>query len=97
MKCKGRGCLEGINTIVWIEASHSHTGKGINKRTPIDSCIADLVKALYPMAASSCCGHGQTEGRILLYDGRVLRIYKDKRIPDAMPNGLWGYKKEEAC
>ena len=94
MNCKGEGCLEGVDTIVWVEAGHSYTGKGRSKVIPIDSCIADLVKALYPMAASSCCGHGQTEGRILLYDGRVLRIYQDKIIPDAMPNGPWGYNKQ---
>ena len=80
---------------VWVEASHSYTGKGRSKIIPIDSCIADLVESLYPMTASSCCGHGQTEGRILLYDGRVLRIYKNRSLLGAMPEGPWGYDRQK--
>ncbi len=90
-KCRGRECLDGTETTVWVSADHSHTREGRDKKIVVDSCIADLVNALYPMAASSCCGHRQTEGRILLYDGRVLRVYTDMETPGAMPDGPWGY------
>lgn len=90
-KCRGRECLHGTETTVWISADHSHTGEGRDKKIAVDLCIADLVNALYPMAASSCCGHRQIEGRILLYDGRVLRVYNDRETPGAMPDGQWGY------
>ena len=89
--CQGKACLDGEEVVVWIEADHSHTGVGRQKRITVDACIADIVNGLYPLPASSCCEHGQEDGRILLYDGRVLRIYKDKDEEGAMPDGIWGF------
>jgi hypothetical protein len=93
--CKGANCLDGREVVVWVNAGLSHTGDGRDKRMRVDGCIADLVGALYPLAASSCCGHGQTEGRILLYDGRVLRVYHDRSSEGAMPTGEWGYDRSK--
>jgi hypothetical protein len=78
---------------VWIEADHSYTGEGRDKLVGVDACIADLVTALYPLTAGSCCGHGQTAGSILLYDGRVLRVFHHTSEPGAMPEGPWGYDR----
>ena len=93
-QCLGKACLDGAKVTVRVAATHSHTGAARDKIVAIDSCVADLVEALYPMAASSCCGHRQTEGRILLYDGRVLRIYNHTGVPGAMPKGAWGYEMD---
>lgn len=43
----------------------------------VDTCIADIVQALntagiYTIA--SCCGHGETDGSIILEDSRELVI-----------------------
>ncbi len=43
----------------------------------IDKCIAPIVKALNDIGMYTeecCCGHGETEGYIRLYDKRVLII-----------------------
>ena len=43
----------------------------------IDACIAVTVAALNAGGVdtvASCCGHGKSDGRINLYDGRVLII-----------------------
>lgn len=55
----------------------SYTGEFRWDKKPIDACIAPLVKALNDAGiytASSCCGHGQYEGSIILHDGRTLVI-----------------------
>ena len=60
-----------------INAGLSHTGKEYWKRTKIDACIADIVESLQSGGIdmlASCCGHGKTEGRIDLVDGRILFI-----------------------
>lgn len=47
------------------------------RRQDIDFCIADLVTALNAAnirTVASCCGHGDTDGTIILEDGRTLRI-----------------------
>lgn len=67
------------NVLVKIPASLSYNGLERWDYKPIDSCIADIVEALntggiYTIAC--CCGHGKGNGRIDLYDGRVLRIDK---------------------
>lgn len=57
----------------------SHTGADRWKVVDIDSCIADIVEALNEgevWTANSCCGHGKTDGSILLSDGRELIIKK---------------------
>ena len=92
--CQGKDCLDGAETIVWIGADHSHTGVGRQKRITVDTCIADIIQRLYPLSASSCCGHEQEDGRILLYDGRVLRIYNNRNIEGAMPDRAWGYRRD---
>ena len=54
------------------------------QQEPIDSCIADLVLALQPLAVSSCCGHGDGPGYVNLEDGRrlvVLPAAEDWRRP----------------
>jgi hypothetical protein len=43
----------------------------------VDSCIAPIVEALNKAGiytAGCCCGHGETEGNIILHDGRTLVI-----------------------
>ena len=43
----------------------------------IDYCIADIVAALNAAnipTTASCCGHGETDGTILLEDGREIVI-----------------------
>ena len=89
--CQGKDCLDRREAVVWIQANHSLTRKGRQKRITVDTCIADMVEKLYPLTAASCCGHEQEDGRILLYDGRVLRIYKNRDVEGAMPEGAWGY------
>ena len=93
--CRRGGCYhEETPVTVHISKGLSHDGKGHDKLMGIDSCIASLVEKLYPYTASSCCGHGQTEGRILLHDGRVLKIFNDKSADGAMPDGPWGYSSK---
>lgn len=68
---------ESVNVRVRIDADLSHTGEARWDVKAIDSCIAPIVKALDDAGVymrGSCCGHGVTEGSILLSDGRVLRI-----------------------
>jgi len=72
-------CKHGTYTEVevTIQAHLSHTHKTWKKLCKIDSCIAPIVKALEEggvMMTASCCGHGKTEGRIDLLDGRRLMI-----------------------
>ena len=60
-----------------IPAQLSHTNEARWEEKPVDSCIADIVDALNAAAiytANSCCGHGQSEGSILLHDERELKI-----------------------
>lgn len=60
-----------------IPAHLSHTGKNRWEEKAIDRCIAPFVKALNKvgiLTASSCCGHGERDGEIILQDGRVLKI-----------------------
>lgn len=43
----------------------------------IDFCVADIVAALNAagiLTVASCCGHGITEARIALADGRELVV-----------------------
>lgn len=50
----------------------------------VDACIVDVVRALNDggvVTTSSCCGHGRSDGSILLADGReiVLRSHGGNR------------------
>lgn len=69
----------GTETIlnVTIPAHLSHTGVERKAEKGIDSCIANIVKALNEggvLTTGSCCGHGKKDGSILLADGRELVI-----------------------
>lgn len=70
-----------------ICAADSHTGEARMALKPIDSCIADIVRALNAGGVptrSCCCGHGQYQGSIVLQDGRELVIGKEThRYPDS--------------
>ncbi len=60
-----------------IPANLSHTGGFRWETKGVDSCIAPIVKALNDAGiytAGCCCGHGETDGNIILHDGRVLII-----------------------
>lgn len=70
-------CKWGTDTIllVNIPAELSHSGKTYWTFKGIDSCIADLVQSLNDagiLTAACCCGHGKSDGEIVLQDGRVL-------------------------
>ena len=72
-KCKRKTEMLLVN----IPAHLSHTGEARWEYKPIDSCIAPIVAALNDhdiLTASSCCGHGEYLGSIILQDGRVLLI-----------------------
>ena len=62
---------------VTIPAHLSYNGKDRKKMSKIDKCIAPIVRALNDggiRTNACCCGHGG-EGRIDLYDGRILKIF----------------------
>lgn len=66
-------CEYGDTVKVWvtIPANLSHTGKDYRKFASIDRCIAPLVKLLNDGGFSTiacCCGHGKSDGSILLED-----------------------------
>ena len=47
----------------------------------MDACIAGIVAALQEGDVdmrASCCGHGDQSGNIMLQDGRILEIKKNK-------------------
>ncbi len=74
---------------VLMPAQLSHTGEARWDTKAVDSCIADIMDALNAagiFTANSCCGHGKSDGGILLHDGRELVI---KAAADAAkpPNG----------
>ena len=74
-------CSHGdtVDVAVTIDASLSFEGVDVVKNKPIDRCIAPIVAALEAAGIhmlGSCCGHHQSDGEILLTDGRVLRIQR---------------------
>lgn len=74
-------CKHGTEELmtVTIPAHLSHTGVERQDVKGIDFCIAGIVKALNAggvKTISSCCGHGRSDGSILLADGRELIIRK---------------------
>lgn len=59
----------------------SYTGKAYWKLVKIDKCIDSIAMALNKgkiYTRSSCCGHSERDGEILLKDGRVLIIKEGK-------------------
>ncbi len=76
--CKG----ETEEVLVKIPADLSSTGEEKWKLSKIDKCIADIVEALQKYGIDmrgSCCGHGKTNGYILLKDGRILYLKNEPR------------------
>ena len=72
-------CKHGDEVLlsVPIPAHLSHTGELRWDIKGVDACIAPIVKALNDAGiytASCCCGHGKSDGIILLHDGRALVI-----------------------
>jgi hypothetical protein len=66
-----------VSVLVRIPADLSATGKSRSALIEVDACIAPIVKALNEAGVEtigSCCGHGKTDGSILLADGRELII-----------------------
>lgn len=66
---------------VKIPADLSSTGKIKWKKTLIDNCLANIVKALQKGKVDMrgcCCGHGKGFGDIHLQDDRVLVIVSGK-------------------
>lgn len=60
-----------------IPANLAHDGIARWDMKAVDRCIAPIVQALNDagiLTASSCCGHGEAEGAIILQDGRTLVI-----------------------
>lgn len=60
-----------------IPGGLSYTGFARWDYKAVDRCIAPIVKALNDAGiytAGSCCGHGKTDGSILLQDGRELVV-----------------------
>ena len=48
----------------------------------VDACLADIVQALNNFGIetlSCCCGHGKTDGEIMLTDGRTLVITRKEK------------------
>lgn len=71
-----------VDIEVTIDAAHSHTGEEHQAVKPIDACIAPIVAALNQagiLTGRSCCGHGKTDGWIVLADGRKLTITENDR------------------
>ena len=70
-------CNEKEEVLVLIPADLSHTGEKQWEYKPIDKCIHKIVEALQNNCINmrgSCCGHGKTDGEILLQDGRTIII-----------------------
>jgi hypothetical protein len=62
---------------VTILAHLAHDGQQRQAVKGVDACIAEIVCALNAggvMTTSSCCGHGRSDGSILLADGREMVI-----------------------
>jgi hypothetical protein len=62
---------------VIIARDLSYTGRERIKEAQIDKCIAPLVKELQTFGInmrSSCCGHGEIHGHIILSDRTELKI-----------------------
>lgn len=72
-------CKHGteIPVRVNIPAHLSSTGSARWDVKPVDACIAPIVRTLNEggiLTSGCCCGHGKSEGSILLQDGRELIV-----------------------
>jgi len=82
--------------MVKIPADLSSTGKVKWKYAQIDTCIADIVKALQEGGIDmrgSCCGHENTVGDIDLQDGRMILILSKKEAQFYFTNRTLFYVK----
>lgn len=73
---------------VTILAHLAHDGQQRRAVKDVDACIANIVRALNDggvMTTSSCCGHGRSDGSVLLADGReiILRSGDGNGLPSA--------------
>lgn len=82
-------CKRGDEVVLMvpIPAELSSTGKFRWDKKAIDRCIAPIVQALNDAeiyTAGCCCGHGKSDGSIILHDGRelIVRTHLTKRAPD---------------
>lgn len=74
------GTSEEVLVTVPAELSYTHEDRVDVKK--IDACIAPIVRALNEAGIrtdASCCGHGKTDGYIVLHDGRELVIRSNER------------------
>lgn len=75
-------CRHGdeVSLPVRVDERDSHTGNAYHTHKAVDRCIADVVDALNSAeiwTRTSCCGHGERDGEILLADGRLLVVRRD--------------------
>jgi len=68
-----------VERMVPIGPLDAHDGKPRWDYKPVDRCLAPIIDALNGcgvLTRSSCCGHGEGHGSIVLHDGRELAIKK---------------------
>lgn len=69
-------CEWGHEKPVTLCAPRAVSGRFV---VPVDACIASIVQALNDAGIetiSSCCGHGNAAGEILMADGRSLTVHR---------------------
>lgn len=82
MMCQDR---ESVSVWVKVPADLAYEGRVKWKYAKIDRCIAPLIQALQDGGIdmrSSCCGHGDQRGHIVLQDGRELIICLSEESDD---------------
>lgn len=75
-------CEHGTNVLMYvpIPAEIAFDGKFRWDWKDVDACLAPMIQALNDAGiytTNCCCGHGKSNGKIYLHDGRVLEITKD--------------------
>lgn len=71
---------DDVLLIVPVPAELSYTGEMRWDTKGIDRCIAPIVQALNNAGiytSNCCCGHGKSDGSILLHDGRELVLKRE--------------------
>lgn len=61
-----------------VHPADSHDGQLRWADKAVDACLADRVNGLNRagrFTRSCCCGHGKTDGSILLHDGTVIPVH----------------------
>lgn len=70
-----------------IPASLSHTGMSRWDVKGIDTCLATIVRALNDagiLTSACCCGHGRSDGTIILQDSRELLVVQNPKGPQSL-------------